>query len=71
MVTDGEGDEYNERVEQVLAPGWEDHQMRRKMTRKEVIREESVSESVMMVVAHLVEVVPLVWEESGTEHQRE
>ena len=70
-MTDGEGDEYNERVDQVLAPGWEDLKMRRKMTRKEVIREESVSESVMMVVAHLVEVVLLVWEESGTEHQRE
>ena len=70
-MTDGKGDECNEKVEQVLTPEWEDHQMRRKMKRKEVIREESVSESVVMVVAHLVEVVMMVWEQSGSEHQRE
>ena len=44
VETGDEDDEYNEKVEQEPDLEWEDHQMKRRMTRKEVIWEKSKTE---------------------------
>ena len=54
MKADGEDDECNEKVEQVLDLEWGHRQMKRKMMKKEVKREESVSDPMVVVVAQLV-----------------